>query len=827
METTAPIEQADLIPEDERKAYLKQRLGELGITDEQNSIALYNPDADFPINPHSVKEIFSHDERGNIKIRVYRVNGEPITFLKKSDAKTASLNGKEVAYFITRLRVPVTGKDGGTIKYLMPKKEGTFPFFPPQIVEAYTAKTPIDTLILSEGYFKAFKACMHGFMCVGLPSITCLKSKETGELHPDIKLLIETCNVKRIVWLHDGDCLDLSRDIKEDTDLYRRPHGFYRSVQIYFELLTKYDHVTKYYAYVRSSNLHELGNPKGLDDLLVKMPGQEKEALDDLLSFERFKGGENVGNYFVRFNLEVVSLSTLRKHFLIHDVQQFYLHHMSMNAVLQHREFIFNGTKYKYDSDKNEVMMVAPGDAKQYFMVGNDFYKHLVKPDKYGKDIHTYEQRAPSAIRYHQNLSAKESPQFFKHIPKYESFCCVPDHVNYQQTIRGCFNVYHPFPHEPKEGDYSITLEFIKHIFGSKVVKYTRKGETKAVDVPYWELGLDYIQLLYKRPQQVLPIVCLVSNERSTGKSTFIKWLSRIFGENHATVGNDDFKNDFNAHWSNKLIIACDETKIDKENVLEKLKSLSTADKIMMNAKGKQQLSMEFFGKFILASNNEGNFVNVDEAEIRFWVLKVPKIQTNNVDLLSDMEEEIEAFLQFLNTRQMVTDHEERHWFNNQLLKTEALAKIVQHSKPMVVKEIRSKVRDYFYDFGLEPLHMDMKNIAQLINKNMEKNYIERILEDEFKLVRGLTSRQRHYRWEEGYKTTSEGEGKIYVNNKVEVQTHGRHFVFLPEDFLTPEEITTIAASEEKITKTNTLDLKDTQTELPLGQTPESEDLPF
>jgi len=44
------------------------------------------------------------------------------------------------------------------------------------------------------------------------------------------------------------------------------------------------------------------------------------------------------------------------------------------------------------------------------------------------------------------------------------------------------------------------------------------------------------------------------------------------------------------AHWSTKLVVVCDETKIDKQAVIEKVKSLSTADKIMTNAKGKNHV---------------------------------------------------------------------------------------------------------------------------------------------------------------------------------------------------------------------------------------------
>lgn len=40
---------------------------------------------------------------------------------------------------------------------------------------------------------------------------------------------------------------------------------------------------------------------------------------------------------------------------------------------------------------------------------------------------------------------------------------------------------------------------------------------------------LDYLQLLYLYPIQKLPILLLVSEERNTGKSTFLNFLKAIF----------------------------------------------------------------------------------------------------------------------------------------------------------------------------------------------------------------------------------------------------------------------------------------------------------
>ncbi|WP_335338980.1 hypothetical protein [Myroides odoratimimus] len=52
-----------------------------------------------------------------------------------------------------------------------------------------------------------------------------------------------------------------------------------------------------------------------------------------------------------------------------------------------------------------------------------------------------------------------------------------------------------------------------------------------------------------------------------------------------------------------------------------------------MEAKGKDRQEIEFFAKFILCSNNEDNFIQIDEEEIRFWIRKIKPIESEDVFL--------------------------------------------------------------------------------------------------------------------------------------------------------------------------------------------------
>lgn len=737
-------------------SYYQERMNQLNITDTENTIHLLMYNAAEQKNTLIEKDIFRAVELG-IFIRVYTIDRLPVTYAKEGSRHKVN------DYGIIRLKDPVKKPDGSVMKYRMPKGQPVLPFFPPDLVAKYDEAATIDTLYLTEGYFKAFKAQMHGIDCVGLASITCMRDRETGKLHGDIHKLILKCKVKRIVWLMDGDCRNItSKEVTDGTDLQRRPDQFFKTVGNFYDLLSPYDDLNKYFAHINSENLD--GEPKGIDDLLCMFPDREAEIKRELFTFD--KNREN-GDYLIKFNI-TFGLGGVRKYFLLHDVDTFYLHHLERRPELKGKDFKFYGTLYRYNEAEGKCNIQVPSSAADYFRVGDDYYQYVSIPNRYKELEKQYHRRSKETIR------EDNGKEIFRHIPKYAAFCTVPDHTNYQRVINNCFNCYFPFEHEPEEGDCDITIEFIKHIFGSEPVQLNDE-----VIVPRYELGFDYLTLLYKHPQQILPILSLVSNERQTGKTTFVKWLSLLFTENVAIVGNDDLGAQFNAHWTSKLIVACDETKIDKHVVMEKIKSLSTASKIMMNAKGRDQRSMEFFGKFILCSNNEDDFARIEKEEIRFWVIKVPSIATRNVELLSDMLQELPAFLHYINKRSLITQNKERHWFETRLLRTDALDKVVANSRPTLEKLINHAITDLFESSEDEVITMPLNAIAnEILKKPADKDYIARVL-------RGMgyktqePQRRRYPRIQE--RSSQSGGIEIGVTY---ISFQGRYYEFYRHDFI-------------------------------------------
>jgi hypothetical protein len=784
-------------------SYFDKRMQELGITPEINQVALWkNVEGKSQLVP---VPIFRPHEKG-IEIVPYYLDRRTI----RIDSISIDENGHQKGskwkkdWSIIRHEKPIQTKNGPA-KYTMPKGKGSFPFFPPNLLKKYDDKQPIDILYLTEGYFKAFKGDMHGIDIVGLPSITHLKDKEKGTLHPDVLQLMNTCNVRRMVWLTDGDCLDIPTMLKEDMtgkdkDLYQRPASFFSTVITFKQLLEEHP-CDKYFVHIdidsiraENSNITR-DQVKGLDDLLISFSEQIPEIIQDLHTVGK------PGFWFQKFNI-THSVFKVKKHFHIDTVTDFYSFHSERRPELKGQEFIYRGTRYLYNEEKAECEVKIPVEASRYFRVGDNYFKWIQRKNVYGVTETHFRGRQKSTI------SDDHGKNFFKNIAKYEDFCNLPDHVNYERVIDGCFNVYNPLEHEPleeecTEEDCPNIIAYMKHLFGESVIKFHNPKTKQQTEYLNYELGLDYVQLLYQQPAQKLPILCLVSKENNTGKSTFGKLMRQMFGGNCAIVGNQDLAGDFNAHWSTKLLVICDETKIDKQHVVEKVKSLSTADKIMMNAKGKDHTEIDCFIKFMFITNNESNFIYVTDEDIRYWIVKVPVLREENPNILDQMIEEIPAFLAMLNRRKMATEKLNRMWFHPNLIKTEALKKVVAFSKSTIEKELRQYLKDAFLDFGVNEILMTRKAIhKEVFNNRYEANYLEKVLKEElrvdmfhkldpaqpdafggFKKIY-VTKRHSYPKYERRFNTDLQREEMV----RVEIEDQGRPYVFKKEMFIDENE---------------------------------------
>jgi len=394
-----------------------------------------------------------------------------------------------------------------------------------------------------------------------------------------------------------------------------------------------------------------------------------------------------------------------------------------------------------------------------YIRVGTTYYKVIEKPLISG-------DKTSVLVRWNrETIVSDHGKSYVSNVPKFDGFCCIPEHLNYQQIVQGFYNIYNEIPFAPSsekenlKNNIPFSLNFVAHIFGEQL-----------------EMGLDYLKILLQFPTQILPILCLVSKERATGKSTFIKWLREIFGLNMTYIKGDSFGSQFNSDWAAMLLVAIDEVFFDKKEITERLKYLSTTNKDKLEAKGKDREEIDFFAKFILCSNNEENFIQIDENEIRFWILKINPIKTENTEFLNNLISEIPYFLRFLIERPFSREKKTRMWFSADEIRTKALQKLVFKNNNKLESKIIELLYEFFESNNDEEINVVPQDLLNMMNRMFRPTYwtrndIRNLLKETWKLNpqnNGLT----YIRYDLDF------AGIFYQNNSV-----GRYFT-IKKDFI-------------------------------------------
>ena len=355
------------------------------------------------------------------------------------------------------------------------------------------------------------------------------------------------------------------------------------------------------------------------------------------------------------------------------------------------------------------------GMAKEEFIrVGTTLYKIVEQPRLNGGYVRK------RIVWNNETLRQDYGKDYIATVPKYDGFCTVPEHVNYQPVVGKFINLYEPIDHKPMEGDFSSIRSLVEHIFGEQ-----------------YELGMDYLQLLYLQPIQKLPILLLVSEERNTGKSTFLNFLKALFQNNVTFNTNEDFRSQFNSDWAGKLLIVVDEVLLSRREDSERLKNLSTTLSYKVEAKGKDRDEIAFFAKFVLCSNNEYLPVIIDAGETRYWVRKIDRLQSDDTDFLQKLKAEIPAFLYYLQHRSMSTEKKSRMWFAPSLLHTEALQRIIRSNRNRLEIEMHELILDIMDRVVMDTFSFCPDDILFLLGNShvkAERYQVRRVLQERWKL---------------------------------------------------------------------------------------------
>ena len=419
-------------------------------------------------------------------------------------------------------------------------------------------------------------------------------------------------------------------------------------------------------------------------------------------------------------------------------------------------KFIFLTTiKFKgdYFQAMSHVSFFIMGNDIPYIRVGSDYFKVVKKEDRYsGTNIILKSWKK-------DEIKEDHTKQILSRIYKFDDFTIIPNNKEFIPSKNNCYNLYAKFPHNQSsinihDNDIPITLGLIKHIFGE-----------------HFELGLKYIKILYEYPKQILPVLALVSTERETGKTTFLNYIQMLFGENSTLINPGDLISNFNDAYATKNIIMIDETVIEKAHIVEKLKSIATAKTMSVSQKFVQHYSVPFFGKVIICTNKETDFMRIDDEEIRFWVRKIKPITGKRNTLIeNDLFSEIPKFLKYLEQLPEIDFSKSRMVFTEDEIKTDSLEIIKKESNSSLRKEIKIFVEDFFNNNNSNEFEATSKDIKEKWfdrDSKTSMNYIFKCLKNEMKIP--LQKMKKYYPFGEISPVSKTGTPFLFTKEKSEV----------------------------------------------------------
>ncbi len=340
------------------------------------------------------------------------------------------------------------------------------------------------------------------------------------------------------------------------------------------------------------------------------------------------------------------------------------------------------------DSHLSDYMQVA--GRLNVVRIGDKFEKTSIAYDIYGRPFVDYVNFTK------ETLIDDYGKDFIYKVKRYDRAVIVPNHVNYRLEYGNCINRYHKLEKVPQKGKFKTWIKLLKRVFGNQ-----------------WRLGLTYLLIAYQKPTQVLPVLCLVSPENNTGKSTFGNALQFIFGLNVGFFGQDDLSSQFNT-WLMKLFAVFEEIS-ETKNTLNKIKNFSTAKSATVNAKYKQQMAFQPFVKLIILTNNEASFVKANQHDIRYWIRKLEPIKDFDPLFDEKLEAEAPAFMWLLENMKIPFEKKSRMYFSPEMIHTAALDKVRQESRSDVEKDLEEAINEKFAEF--DSFYARGTDMVELLNR--------------------------------------------------------------------------------------------------------------
>ncbi|HMT29576.1 MAG TPA: hypothetical protein PKD91_09885, partial [Bacteroidia bacterium] len=280
-------------------------------------------------------------------------------------------------------------KHGTPMKYSSPYQSGCHLWIPNITRNKFEKKTQFDTLYIQEGEKKADKATKHGMISVGIMGIHNLA--HSGQLPHEFELIIKTCGVKKVVFVVDSDCFDISNKLEKPVDL--RPKTFLAAIRNFKDYFSSFNNIgiflELFFAHVKPNEK----NLKGLDDLLHDLPDTDKHKVG--LDFHKtMNQKDGKGNFVNCFRIDGKNEYQLKELFYLHDKNAFANYHYEKLKDL--KVFTYGNLKFKLNEFR--AMELA-----QPLVPEETYWLEEITQNKSGKDIKNIKIHFGNLYRFFQN----------------------------------------------------------------------------------------------------------------------------------------------------------------------------------------------------------------------------------------------------------------------------------------------------------------------------------------------------------------------------------------------------------------------------------------
>ncbi|MEN9612943.1 MAG: hypothetical protein RLZZ628_3757 [Bacteroidota bacterium] len=310
----------------------RKRMREIGFEGDE---ARFSKHPDEPFSNVVKLPLFWEDDAG-ICIPYLGLDGEIIGY----DSSEAKSRINYQPYFRRRLHAPIDDKKYEPCSVGL----GVFPYLTPIVVNAYQETTPIKTLIITEGEFKAFAGAKKGLYIIAIPGINIWKPKDCKTAFESITNIIAACRVQDVLFLTDADTLKCNYDESNiEKDLAIRANSFYNAVKMFKELLRDLN-TNLYFSHIKTDC-----EWKGLDDLLIGSGCDAPSICEDLLKHS----GER--RFFERIDITTMSYTKIKNYFNVANVKQYYEFHKD---TLMNSSFVFGRKMYRFSEEVHKLVTI-------------------------------------------------------------------------------------------------------------------------------------------------------------------------------------------------------------------------------------------------------------------------------------------------------------------------------------------------------------------------------------------------------------------------------------------------------------------------------------